>query len=180
MTIDIKRKRGEKPPISRREMAFVIGLMVGGVVFATWSPLMIAPPHLKWSFVVYAVIELAWIPVLAYFSVTRRRPQGIVDWLWLIAIGFPLVMLFTCGLGATMQFSAPYRPSYSLSVLHTDYSCSSAVLPEARVQYQCVGEITYSLGNYWQIVILEGVQSLPFAWVVDSDFCLPGDCQLSE
>lgn len=158
-----KRKRGEKPPMSRREAAFIICLMVGGVLFLVWHPVWITPPHTEWSFFIYWIIGMAWSLLLMYLYGSKDVAGS--SFAWLLFVGVFCLIFCICG----------YIYIFWTGIVPYEQVCTAETYPSGNTRYTC--DLSYGFRN--NTTIFDSLGRLPIMWRVDTYHC-PQDCQASE
>jgi hypothetical protein len=129
-------------PIMWNEIALnVLLVMVLGQVVVIWAPIWFAPPLIKYSYIVYIIFAILWLPILLFYSSKKLRgnPRSV-----LIIIGISTVvsgwMVLAMGislLGTPVNnCEEMVSPSSPLVIYH----CNFANLGESSSYYTFEGQ----------------------------------------
>jgi hypothetical protein len=124
--------------------------MAIGLVFNLWHPLFVTPPYIDFTWVVYVLLGLTWIPVWGICG--WLKPAGRIRRPFLLAvIGVLVVAINVCSLS---NLPAGFWGS--------PLECRVISSTPRRVQYECVADRMFMVDKY----IVEGLPGLPVVWLV--------------
>ncbi len=127
-----------------------LALLVAGALLNLWRPLLLAPPLMLLNIPLYALVGLAWVPVLLVCVARgerQRRARGVM----LVAAAF-LASCAACWLG----------PQVPMGMFGASLECRSERQPTGRVQYACVADRMFMTDTY----VFEGPAGVPIMWPV--------------
>ena len=140
------------PHLTWRLCAVLVLLMLSvGVALNIWRPVLLAPPWLEITGVVYSLIALAWLPALGVCVLLR--PTGSRK----LAQALALISLLAATVSCCFAPATPFG-----SLLVPQLACHQESLPQQRVRYTCVADRMLATTTY----VLEGPAGWPFVWLI--------------
>lgn len=155
------RSSSSLSPSSRKRLTWtqctiiVLLTMSAGVVLNMWRPLLLAPPRLAATGLVYAALGLAWLGVLGVCALLRPRgnPRS--------AVLLLIVGLLATGMACFLL--GPEIPGGGF--LGSPLECRQVSDDNNRVRYECVADRMVLIDTY----VLEGPEGWPFVWPVSKE-----------
>jgi hypothetical protein len=146
-----KRKHGT----NRAASLIILGVMFGGMLLFSTSPVVLAPPLYKLTWLFYVVVLLAWIPVYALLAWRKLIPaQSLAPVMLLGGI------LWCC----TGFLSLKERSFFTFGIL-TVVECAEQPASEGWVRYDCT---KYSEGAVTSTQVIEGWRGFPLLRLVET------------
>lgn len=141
-----------KPLTWQQFTPIVLAVMGIGLALNLWRPLLLAPPYLDATWVVYAILGLAWLPVLGICVLLKLT--GRITLILLAVIGMLVASIGFC-VGPTLPTGA----------WGTRLKCQVTSSTAQRIQYECVVDRMFLIDKY----VVEGIPGLPVVWLVSHE-----------
>ena len=133
----------------------VLFLMIAGFALNIYAPVWFAPPYFQYTFWLYLIIFLAWIPAFIVLM-RRKRPARRIIY---VVIGGMLLMSFSC-------FLLMPRSMFAVAVLDSIH-CEPLSADPAHVRYACTRSYFESTVHN-ETLIVDGPSGSPILFLIDT------------
>jgi hypothetical protein len=138
-----------KHPTWQQCGAIVVVVLGVGLILNLWRPLFLAPPYIDATWLAYALLGFAWLPVLGVCLLFK--PTG--------RMRTPILLAVLGMLVAAVGFCV--GPALPAGFWGTPMACQVISNTPPTIRYECVVDRMFVIDKY----VVEGLIGLPIVWL---------------